>query len=201
MYFLMLFKLYIMNLKSLLPAFTITLCCCVFSLRNYAQKQSLAGVNISTDVYPELRPRVGITFEKQFRKHSGAETGLYYRTQRLVGFVNYTDSLGSNSYSFAISSKYLSVPLLYKYYSDFLNFSAGPTLDFYVGWKQKNNASGLKIQSHTVNPKITIGYQAKVSKIFNLNRRFIVEPEIRFGSYQILSEANIGVGMGGKYRL
>lgn len=190
-----------MNLRALLPAFIITLCCCMFSLKNYAQKQWVAGVNMATDVYPELRPRVGITFEKQFRKHSGAETGLYYRTQRLTGFVSYTDFLSTNSYSFTVLSKYLSVPVLYKYYSDFLNFSAGPTVDFYVGWKQKNDASGLKIQSHTVTPKITIGYLAKVSKIFNLNRRFIVEPEIRFGSYQIFSEVNVALGIGGKYRL
>ena len=190
-----------MILRALLPAFTIISCCCLFSLKNYAQKQWLGGVNISTDVYPELSLRAGLTFEKQFRKHSGAETGLYYRTQRLVGIVSYTDSLSSNSYSFTISSKYLSVPLLYKYYSKFLNFSAGPTLDFYVGWKQKNDASGLKIQSHTVTPKISIGYLAKVSRIFNLNRRFIVEPEIRIGSDQIFSEAIVGIGIGGKYRL
>lgn len=186
-----------MKARIFLPVVTIILFCFVFSSRNYAQKQRLAGVNIATDVYPELKTRAGITFEKQFRKHSGAETGLYYRTRRLSEFVTYTDSLSSNSYSFTISSKYLSVPLLYKYYSNFLNFSVGPTVDFYVGWKQKNDGSSLQIQSHTVTPEITIGYLAKVSKVFNLNRQFIVEPEIRFGSYQIFSEAKVGIGIGG----
>lgn len=190
-----------MSSRAFVAAIIITLCCFVFSSENYAQKQSLAGVNITTDVYPELRPRVGITFERLFRKHSGAETGLYYRTERLFGVVNYTDSLSSNSYAFTISRKYIMVPLLYKYYSKFLNFSAGPTIDFYAGWEQKNDASLLKIESHTVTPKITIGYLAKVSKVFSFNRRFILEPEIRFGSFHIFSEANLGIGIGGKYRL
>jgi hypothetical protein len=66
-----------------------------FSMNAYSQQQSLIGLNVNGDVSPnKFRPSVGLTFDKQFLKHSGLETGLFYRTSKLSGVVTYMDESG-----------------------------------------------------------------------------------------------------------
>lgn len=142
---------------------------------------------------------VGATFETRLGKHSGGETGLFYRTNRTTNITSYTDASGTYSYSFTIARKYLAAPLLYKYYSKSINFSAGPTFDFYIGWKQKNDEFPYQIQSYKVNPKVRIGFLSKVSKSIPVSKKFIIEPEIRFGSVQSIEEANLAIGVAGKH--
>ena len=163
-----------------------------FSINAYSQQQSLIGLNVNGDVYPSrFRPSVGLTFEKQFLKHSGFETGLFYRTSKLNGVITYIDASGFYSYSFAISERYLTVPILYKYYSKFLNFSVGPTVDFYLGWKQKNNGSSAQISNLEVDPKVNVGFLIKAGKMIPLSKQFLLEPELRFGSVQKFNDINL----------
>ncbi|WP_158267623.1 hypothetical protein [Adhaeribacter arboris] len=56
------------------------------------------------------------------------------------------------------------------------------------------------MENFKVNPKVRIGFLAKVSRVIPLNQQFILEPEIRFGSVQTLEEAGLGIGIAGKYR-
>lgn len=172
-----------------------------FSINAYSQQQSLIGLNVNGDVYPNrFRPSVGLTFEKQFLKHSGFETGLFYRTSILSGVTTYINASGFYSYSFAISERHLTVPVLYKYYSKFLNLSAGPTVDFYLGWKQQNTGSSAQISNFEVDPKVNVGFLVKAGKTIPLSKRFFVEPELRFGSVYKFDEINLGIGIAGKYR-
>lgn len=195
-----------MNCKALLfIVFTLLLASSI-----YAQKQTLIGLNLNTNIYPDQitwnELSIGAVFEKQFTQRSGIETGLYYRTGLRHSVVSFTDSTGPYSYSSTVSERYFAIPILYKYYSRLVNFSVGPALDFYIGWKQKHKGSSVQIQSYDVNPKVKLGFLAKVSKPiplkkpFLFNKPFILEPEIRFGSVQTLDEANIGIGLSGKYR-
>lgn len=187
-----------MNLKATVFIVFILL---LTSLTTYAQKQTLVGLNINSNIYPdEFKPNIGATFERQFTKRSGIETGLYYHTKQQSAVIPHTDSTGSYSYSFTVSERHWAVPVLYKYYSRLVNFSVGPSFDLFVGWRQKNNGSPVQIQSYTVNPKIKIGFLTKLSKPIPLNQQFVLEPEIRFGSVQTLDEANVGIGISGKYR-
>jgi hypothetical protein len=168
-----------------------------FSINAYSQQQSLIGLNVNGDVYPtRFRPSVGLTFEKQFLKHSGFETGFFYRTSKLSGVTYYL----SNSYPYAISLRFLTVPILYKYYSKFLNFSAGPIVDFYLGWKEKNTGSLAQITNFEVGRKVNVGFLVKAGKIIPLSKQFFVEPELRFGSVYKFDEINLGIGIAGKYR-
>lgn len=169
-----------------------------------AQKRILMGVNINENIYPDQielnRLNIGATFEIQMSRHSGGETGLFYHANSTTGIISYPDATGPHSYSFTVSNRYLTVPVLYKYYTKFIDFSVGPTIDFYVGWKQKHDEFPYQIQSNTVNPKMRVGFLAKVSKDFSLSQRFVIEPEIRFSSVHAFDEANLGIGITVKYR-
>lgn len=193
-----------MNLKVLTLIVFMFVFSLLASLNTYAQKQTLTGLNVNMNIYPDQirlnRLNMGATFETQLRKHSGGETGLFYRTKRIINIISYTDASGSHSYSFTVALRYLTVPLLYKYYSNRINFSAGPAFDFFLGWKQKNDQFPYQIQSVTVHPKVKIGFLTKVSKTIPVNKKFIIEPEIRFGSVRTLDQANVGIGIAGKYR-
>ena len=157
-------------------------------------------MNINGEVYPEsFRPSPGISFETQLRKHSGAETGLYYRTSIIKGRVSYTDSTGTRTYQFTVARRYINLPLLYKFYSKVLNFSAGATFDLYTGWKQKRDELPIPVQSFTESPKLKLGFLVKVSKAFSASSRIIVEPEIRFAAIQGFEPNALGVGLAVKY--
>ncbi len=171
-------------------------------LSAFSQKQTLAGLNLNGDIYSgRFIPSVGMTFEKQFARHSGFETGLFYGAWKSNGIITYTDASGSYIYSFVVSQRHLNIPVLYKHYSKLINFTAGPVLDYYVGWKQKNKGSPVRIENFTIHPKLTVGFLGKVSKTFTLNNRFIIEPELRFGFMRVLNNAGFGGGIAGKYRL
>jgi len=170
-------------------------------LQSYSQRQTLVGLNFNSELYPEIvKPSIGATLERQITRHSGVETGLYYRTQLSSGIITHTDASGSHDYSFTVSQRHLTLPVLYKYYSKVINFSAGPTLDFYLAWKQKDNEFPYQMKSYDVESIIKIGFLTKVSKVISLNEQLVLEPEIRFGSVQTLDEAGLGLGIGGKYR-
>jgi hypothetical protein len=183
-------------LKSLMFLFIIG-----FSINAYSQQQSLIGLNLNGDVYTrKFSPSVGLTFEKQLLKHSGFETGLFYQTSKLGGVTTYTTSSGSFDYSFEYSQQYLTAPVLYKYYSRFLNFGAGPVLNVYLGWKQKNNGSGFLIDNLGVSRKVNVGFLVKAGKMIPLSKHFILEPELRFGSIPYFDNITLGIGVAGKYK-
>ena len=172
-----------------------------FCLNSHSQRQTLVGLNINGEIYPdEFRPGIGVVLERQFTKHSGLESGLFYRTQLSTGIITYTDASGSHASSFTVAQRHVNLSVLYEYYSHLVNVSAGPAFDFYLGWKQKEDEFPFPMKSYDVSPKIKVGFLTKVSKVCPLSKQFVLEPEIRFGSVHTLDEAGIGIGLAGKYR-
>lgn len=171
-------------------------------VKSHSQRQTFAGLSVNGEIYPEInfRPNIAGTLERQLTRHSGVETGLYYHTKLSTGIIIHTDAYSSHAYSFTISQRHMTVPVLYKYYSNIINFSAGPAFDFYLGCKQKDHEFPFQIKYYDVNPNLRVGFLAKVSKFIHLNKQLILEPEIRFGSVQTLNEAALGIGISGKYR-
>ncbi len=192
----------ILNMKIFKRVYFILLFASGLFSHAFSQKQMLAGLNINGEIYSGgFIPAIGLTFEKQLTRHSGLETGLFYRTWKSSGVITYMDASGFFIYSLVVSQRHLSIPVLYKYYSNSINFSAGPTLDFYVGWKQKNRGSTVYIKDFSISPKVTAGFLGKVSKAFTLRKRLILEPEIRLEFIRTLNNAGYGVGIAGKYKL
>lgn len=117
----------------------------------------------------------GISFETRLSRHSGLETGLYYR------YDDY-DTKSCNG-------QYLSVPLLYKFNSRVLNFAAGPNFDFLV--------AGTSFDSDY---SYDIGGLFKLSKDIKLYKGLLIEPGIQVNYMFLSSQLWAGVGVGLKYR-
>lgn len=135
----------------------------------------------------------GATFETRFTKNSGLETGLFFRSYKLDGFT-------SNLY-YEIAERHLSIPVLYKFYSSILNLSAGPTLDFLLGLKQRGDFPFALPYTYKPNSSIGIGGMLKLSKTFNFSDEFLLEPEIRYNYIFSTSRNYAGVGIAAKFNL
>lgn len=167
-----------------------------------AQKESFIGLNFTVESSGNnFTPGFGVLFERRLTTRSGFETGLYYRNYLVKGYVTYNTPSGSSSYAFSISERHLSIPALYKFYSRIFNVTVGPTFDFYLGWKQKHTNASIKVDDHSLNPNLSIGLLAKVSKKIRLNDMMFLEPEFRYNRILSHERYYMGFGIAGKYRL
>lgn len=174
----------------------------VISSKCYSQRTSYGGLNFTIEnASGDFRPGIGGLFERQITRHSGIETGVYYRNFIQRGFTTLTNSTGSYTFPFIISERHISIPVQYKFYSRLINLSAGPSFDFYLGWEQKNKSAIIVINDYNIDPNFFIGLLAKVSKSISLTDRFILEPEVRFNPIFTSSRTYIGLGIAGKYKL
>lgn len=136
-------------------------------------------------------PNFGLSFEARITRHSGVETGLYYREITSEPGL-YTDGSGlryPEGYR-----RYLSIPLLYKYYSRIVNVGVGVNFDFLC---KKSNADWLLSGKHRV------GIMLKLSKDITLYKGLYMEPEFHFNPFWEDGEINhswIGLALGLKYR-
>lgn len=170
--------------------------------KTYAQKTSFIGLKFNIETTSSnFKPGLGVLFERRITRRSGVETGVYYRNYIQNGSITYIDSTGSRSYSFIVSERHLSIPVLYKLYTRILNLSVGPTFDFYLGWKQKNTTPLLKVDAYNIDPNLSIGLLTKVSRKINLNKQFALEPELYFNPILTSGRYYVGIGIAGKYQL
>lgn len=192
-----------MAMKISLHLFLISLIDLSITATSYAQANTTyAGLNFTVEnAGTSFRPGTGASFERQITKHSGIETGLYYRHYVQSGDIIYTDATSSQIFPFVVSERYLSIPALYKFYSRIVNIAAGPSFDFYMGWKQRNRSSGLKIENYDIDPNFHIGFLAKISKRISLSDRAVLEPELRINPMLTSGRSYAGFGIAGKYRL
>lgn len=166
------------------------------SLAAGAQKENRAGIDLTgEDTGGGFAAGLGLTFERKLSRHSGFETGLFYRTIRRDFYV----IIQNNFYSYSIAERYLSLPILYKFYSPVVNVSIGPTVDFFIGWKEKNRRDETHVDTYTATSAF-FGGMLKVSKEINLSDKLILEPELRLNP--VINNNNIyGGGIAVKYRL
>ena len=171
---------------------------CLISVNSKAQKQSFAGVTFTGEsTNGGFAAGAGVTFERKLTQHSGLETGVFYRTYRQSLYIEYQNDI----YPFSIAERHLSVPFLYKFYSSILNVSAGATVDFFVGWKDKTKSDISSAKSYYLDPSVFLGAMIKVSKEIALDDKLFLEPELRlnrlFGTFRTYG----GGGISLKYKL
>ena len=112
-------------------------------------------------------------------KHGGMESGLNYQN-RYLGFFITVNYMGSTyTYFTKIAEHHLQIPLLYRYDSKKINFSIGPTIDYFIGWNVRRKDPGVTVNSYDRN---TVGLiiSASASRSFYLSPTLILEPEIKF---------------------
>lgn len=142
-------------------------------------------------------PNVGLSFEARFTRHSGIETGFYYRNVTSAAGYYYEGEGKFNSYPSG-HRRYLSIPLLYKYYSRIVNVGLGITYDFMFDHTTMTYASYGKEQD-----KNRVGIMLKVSKDITLYKGLFLEPEFHFNPFWAdggCEKSWIGFQIGLKYR-
>lgn len=166
---------------------------------SFAQKKMIGGLDFTIEtIGGEFLPGAGATFESQLTRHSGFETGLFYRSYK-VGIFLYGDY--PTSHAFEVAERYISIPVLYKFYSSIINLSAGPTFDFFAGWKQTVGKSIYNITDYKTSSSFGLGGMLKLSKTINLTDKFLLEPELRYNHIFNSHRDYGGFGLAAKYRL
>ena len=146
----------------------------------YSQKQHSIGIGVNSEINSgNLRIGIGGVYEHQLTKHHGFELGLNYRNKR-ERFYYTIPTLAMVNQLIDIREDYLSLPVLYKFYSNIVNVSTGLTFDYFVGWKNLTNLSNLEMTSYSRDPKLFIGWAFKIGKSIPLSTKFYLEPEIQF---------------------
>lgn len=165
--------------------------------------QYILGVNFMPEWQKDMRgrvmgggsdakfaPNVGISFEARITRHSGIETGFYYRNVKYAGGISLADPNVRYSSSY---SRYFSIPVLYKYYSRILNIGAGMNYDVRFG--QSENSPG--------DARNRFGFIVQVGKDITLGKGLFLEPEFHFNPFVDDGDwdnAWLGFQIGLKYR-
>ncbi len=164
-----------------------------------AQKIVRVGANFNAEVSNGHYGTAGFggSYEMKLNKHGGFETGIYYRTYKAdIGFF-----IGPDYFPATVAERHLSIPILYKFYSKFVNFSIGPSFDFYVGFADKSKIKFFKIDDYSINPSFNVGILGKLSKNIKLSEKFVLEPELRINPILTANRAYGGAGISLKYKL
>lgn len=118
----------------------------------------------------------GASFEARFTRHSGIESGIYYRNILRPGFT-FTphDQFGSGeAYAPKQFSHYITIPVLYKFYSRIVNVSAG------INYSRLLEQTTTGFNPERDRAKDNLGLMIKVSKDIKIYKRLLIEPFIQY---------------------
>ena len=145
---------------------------------------------------------VRLVLDQKITKRSGFEFGIFSRSMlRNSSFIaDFPDGTTKRLFT-NIRMNYLTIPLVYKFYSRIANISIGPTLDAYVGWKQVGGTPGVETTEFSTSRKTILGAMAKISKRFTLSEDLILEPDIRLNPLFSVERTYVGAAISLKYRI
>jgi hypothetical protein len=147
-----------------------------------------------------IRPGGGIYLDHRFTRKSGIETGVFYRNFRTSGTFMLATAPppgpgSSNQFlPFEVRESYLTVPMLYKFHNRIVNISAGPTMDFFVGWADKTTTPDFEITEFSVDPSFSFGGMLKISKPIKLSEYMVLDLDARLNP--LFSSGRIYGGFG-----
>ena len=170
------------------------------SLSLIAQKQEFIGFGINSEMMNggNLHTGIALSYEHQLSIHNGFEIEINQRNKEQYLTVPVGDGTFQTSH---ILENYLSLPILYKFYSNVVNLSTGINLDYFVGWKDITKFGVIEPSSYNINPKLYIGWVFKVGKTIPLSSKFNLEPEVQFNPIFKYSYSYYGASIKLKYKL
>ena len=182
----------------------------LLAISNDANAQSKGQLEVGVKIMAEgnsgyggTAPFIGLQLVYPKGKHGGLETGIYYRPIK-TDFVTYASVNGTSQYVVStVAQRFIHLPILYRYQSKIVNFTGGPSFDFYLGWKDRSNKSQVTVTSFNRSSTVLIGIVASLSKSIYLTEKITLEPELRFNP--IISEgdpyAHTAFGFAVRYKL
>ena len=159
-----------------------------------AQNKTYIGIDFVNEIASDgdnIRPGVGLNIATSLGKHSGIETGVYYRTY----LQSMSFRVDGHSFDADIRESHLSIPILYKFSSRIVNFSAGPSFDVFLGWKQKSSTAEVEVDSYDIDPEYNLGAMVKLGKDIKLSDKLVFEPELRFNPVFNVERVYMGLGL------
>lgn len=168
------------------------------SFNSIAQKQEFVGFKLGYDV-TGAGTRTGFSFfyENQLAKHHGFEVGFGQRNADEL----YSVYIDGNELSGRVLETYLTMPIVYKFYSNIVNLSTGFSVDYFANWKDMSKHSTYTLTDYRVNPKFSFGWIISMSKPIPLSTRFNLEPEITFNPILFNYNSYFNIALRAKYKL
>lgn len=162
-------------------------------------------------------PTFGINFQAQLSRRDGIEAGIYYRTfhhtETLGGYTVPPGNMYVPQYQDSYNGKYISIRLMYRFYSKIIDVSAGFTTDIVIGDGGSifNPVGGrVTVSWAKAYPVDLYGFMFRVSKDIPLYKGLILQPEIHVnpcigddgsGLHKTTYRGTfLGCGVGLKYR-
>ncbi|MBC7874350.1 MAG: hypothetical protein H7Y01_10160 [Ferruginibacter sp.] len=124
-------------------------------------------------------PGIGLQTIFNITKHSGLETGLYFKIN--PKYYRYIDGAGIFSGK-NFPEKVVQVPLLYRFDSKPINFTAGLALDYILNLEKMKKSSPFGLSPDYFH-RLELVSTISVSKSFYLNKSLVIEPELRASAF------------------
>jgi hypothetical protein len=161
-------------MKKLLLCIT----CMVLSSFVFSQKRSWQGglqLNTELTLWDGGAPGAGFQLVYRGNKNAGFETGLVWQYRHY--FDVFIEASGSEPrYDINVYNHRLQIPLLYRNHGKFLNFSAGPVIDLYIGSGIKSNRN-TSHSNYGYFPSRILACVA-TSHTFQLKKGWVIEPAL-----------------------
>lgn len=162
--------------------FSLFLIYLLLSFIAYAQTRSLQiGAKLTNELtfYNGFAPGFGGQVVYRISKHGGIESGLNYQNRYLSFYTVVQYGGSSTTYFTRIAEHWLQLPIHYRYDSKAINFTVGPTMNYFIGWNTKYKAAGVTVNDYDRNA-VSIAGSASVSRSIYLSAGLILEPELKF---------------------
>lgn len=154
------------------------------------------GVNPTIDLYGgKSNIGVGISFEQQLSKHLGYEVGGYFRSRSFIGSSHFSPN--TTLYMETQRQPYISIPLMFKFYSRILNFNVGVNVETYIGKDEMK-----MVTPTTLGPihQLDGGVILKISKSLRICNGFQFEPELSYNPmFSDLATPYVSLGLKFKF--
>ena len=151
----------------------------------------LAGQSMEYD----FNPIAGITYERGLSKRGSLEFGLFYRTNQQDIYLSIDGPNFSISEWSRVSEGFVSIPVLYRISTRFVQVSLGSQVEIFSTWGQRDKGE-ISLTDYSINPAVTFGPLLKFGKELKFKETLILEPEIRVVvRYFGFGDAYFGLGL------
>ena len=137
-----------------------------------------------------LAPGIGIQATYRLTEHGGFESGIYFSTWN----HHYISTDGAGLSSGRIAERHLYLPVLYRYVSRRINFTAGAAADFFLQYNQKDKYGNITL-AELEPPGTSMFFTAGVSRSVYLSKTLILEPEIRINYKFLDDDGSLGLNL------
>lgn len=147
----------------------------------------------------------GISYERKFTVKSSIELELRFKQSLENYFVvppPINPPFGSYFYTqnYVTKETVINFPICYKFNSNIINFSVGPTIEYLLEAKQLNvNPYSTILGKEAYPNKWTVGFIAKISKTIKVTNLFSVEPSLFYNPILSYSKNYFGIALLIKY--